>query len=92
MKGALSAEFAQFLYVVCVIAAACTPIAGLFLARYSLPLAYQYSTVIWFLWAAGNLGSLIWSALLFKIQPAHARLAFAAVVFSLLTATFLPRM
>ena len=92
MKDVVPPDVVRFLYGFCAIAAACTPVGGLLLARYSLPLAYQYSSIIWLLWAGGNLGSLVWSALFFKAEPAYTRLALAAVVLSLLTAALLPRM
>lgn len=92
MKAVVSSDLVRFVYVVCAMAAVCTPSGGLLLARYSLPLAYQYSSLIWFLWIWGNLGSVIWSALYFRSEPVFARLALAAVALSLITAAFLPRM
>ena len=92
MKGLVSPDVVRFVFVVCALAAVCAPTGGLWLARHSLPLAYQYSTIVWFLWAGGNLGSVIWSALYFRSEPAFARLSCLAVAISLTAAACLPRM
>lgn len=92
MKIAVSMDLVRFVFVVCALAAVCAPTGGLWLASRSPMAAYRYSDILWFLWIGGNLGSLIWSILFLRREPALARMSLFAVAVSLLIGACLPRL
>lgn len=92
MKGVVSPDVVRFVFAVCALAAVFAPAGGLWLAH-SFPMeAYRYSTIVWFSWVGGNLGSVFWSIIYLRSEPALARLSLVAVAISLFTGACLPRL
>lgn len=92
MKGVVSSELVRFVFVLLGLQAACAPALGYWLAHTSALAAYALSDKIWSLWMMGLIGSLLWSILFIRSHPTMVRWSLVAMLLSVLTGVWLPRL